>query len=112
MVNYLKWLNTFTKSQTLQIKQTIFKHDDNKLPNTAGYLYSAEVCKNNNDDNEYPNGTGWWPDSVDFDTQVETNSLQNVCLHEWKKYVGFTEIYFFCEKCDLKSEKDPIWWKK
>jgi hypothetical protein len=31
-----------------------------------------------------------------------------VCDHEFKEYVGFTERYFFCCKCDAKS-RDGIW---
>lgn len=28
------------------------------------------------------------------------------CFHKWIKYVGFTEIYYFCEYCDEKSNHD------
>lgn len=30
-----------------------------------------------------------------------------LCLHDWKEYIGFTERYWYCEKCDAKSEEDP-----
>lgn len=32
-----------------------------------------------------------------------------ICIHSWKKYVGFTESYFYCENCDEKTfdEKQP-----
>ncbi len=26
------------------------------------------------------------------------------CSHKWKIYVGFTEVYRYCTKCNLKSE--------
>ena len=26
------------------------------------------------------------------------------CFHKWKIYVGFTEVYRYCTKCNLKSE--------
>ena len=25
------------------------------------------------------------------------------CSHEWKKYEGFTEVYNYCTKCDVKE---------
>jgi hypothetical protein len=28
------------------------------------------------------------------------------CFHNWKKYVGFTEVYYYCEYCDEKSNND------
>lgn len=60
----------------------------------------------NDDDNEYPtNYAGYW-------NKEAAKPLQNVCMHDWVKYTGFTEVYFFCEKCDEKSEKEPFWWKK
>ena len=29
------------------------------------------------------------------------------CWHEWKEYIGFTERYWYCEKCDNKSKENP-----
>ena len=29
------------------------------------------------------------------------------CYHDWKEYIGFTEKYWYCEKCDAKSEENP-----
>lgn len=26
------------------------------------------------------------------------------CVHKWKKYIGLTEAYEFCEYCDLKHD--------
>lgn len=28
---------------------------------------------------------------------------QRNCFHLWKEYVGFTEVYIYCEKCDKKK---------
>jgi len=28
------------------------------------------------------------------------------CFHDWEKYVGFTEVYYYCKKCDEKSFED------
>ena len=27
------------------------------------------------------------------------------CQHEWKKYVGFTQVYDYCAKCDEKKKE-------
>lgn len=33
------------------------------------------------------------------------NSVNNkVCDHQWTPYVGFTECYEFCAKCDCKKK--------
>lgn len=28
-----------------------------------------------------------------------------VCKHEWVEYIGFTDRYNYCTKCDLKDRK-------
>jgi hypothetical protein len=33
------------------------------------------------------------------DTYVE------FCIHDWVKYEGFTEMYNYCSKCDLKDKQ-------
>ncbi len=37
-----------------------------------------------------------------------------ICAHNWKKYTGFTDVYFFCENCDEKTRDEvvPPWWNK
>jgi len=25
------------------------------------------------------------------------------CIHEWKKYEGFTDVFDYCVKCDIKN---------
>jgi hypothetical protein len=30
---------------------------------------------------------------------------QTKCNHEWVEYIGFTERYDYCKKCDLKDRK-------
>jgi hypothetical protein len=34
--------------------------------------------------------------------QAGSNDLDN-CWHNWKKYEGFNESYWFCENCDKKK---------
>lgn len=35
------------------------------------------------------------------------NKYKKVCYHDWKYYEGFTDIYYFCKKCDLKRKEKP-----
>lgn len=28
------------------------------------------------------------------------------CIHNWKKYVGFREVYEYCTKCSVKQSRD------
>lgn len=35
--------------------------------------------------------------------QTEVDKKKH-CWHEWKKYIGFTEKYEFCIKCEEKRE--------
>lgn len=37
-----------------------------------------------------------------FKNKYEAALYESTCQHQWKKYEGFTEIYDYCEKCDLK----------
>lgn len=53
----------------------------------------------NPDDNHNDKFDGNWKDSP---PKVE----EKKCFHSWKKYVGFTEIYYYCEHCDEKSNDD------
>jgi hypothetical protein len=34
----------------------------------------------------------------------QTPTADEVCSHTWKNYVGFTETYEYCTKCDMKRE--------
>ena len=64
----------------------------------------------------YSNGTitawisnFWWEISEDDDKankDAEPPKPKH-CWHEWKEYVGFTERYWYCEKCDNKSQENP-----
>lgn len=33
------------------------------------------------------------------------NSPEKSCVHEWKEYIGFTERYNYCTKCDSKENQ-------
>lgn len=35
-----------------------------------------------------------------------TDFVASSCFHDWEKYVGFTETYYYCKKCDEKSFED------
>ena len=108
MVNYLKWLKDFEKNQKLYIKETKFDTYDS-LPYVSTYLYNHNIMSHENDDDyEYP---GWMLSRKSYEDKDPSKPIQNVCFHDWKKYVGFTEVYFFCEKCDEKTPKEPNWWK-
>lgn len=42
-----------------------------------------------------------------FDNKKEASGeSKKPCQHSWKKYVGFTEVYYYCEYCDEKSNHD------
>lgn len=52
----------------------------------------------------------WWQDW--HKNNIEPPEDNKNCWHDWKEYVGFTERYWYCEKCDVKSKEDPnIKWK-
>jgi hypothetical protein len=63
-----------------------------------------------NDDDEF-----WW-----VNAQAEDLDDNKVCSHQWVEYLGFTEHYWFCKKCDKKSREKPEdddnpylpWWAK
>lgn len=41
-----------------------------------------------------------------FELDLESSSLEldiKSCIHDWTEYVGFTDIYLFCKKCDVKQ---------
>jgi hypothetical protein len=33
-------------------------------------------------------------------------TISSFCAHDWKQYVGLTEVYKFCVKCDEKDFGD------
>lgn len=63
-----------------------------------------------NDDDSF-----WWINGGSED--LDDNKI---CSHRWLEYFGFTDHYWFCEKCDKKSNEDPKndddfdlpWWRK
>jgi hypothetical protein len=46
-------------------------------------------------------GGDWDGDSFS-DFPREDDDPQDYCSHEWVKYEGITERYYFCKKCDKK----------
>lgn len=62
-------------------------------------------------DQENVNGwiSNFWWEIDEEEKQKENNSptKDKNCWHEWKEYTGFTEKYWYCEKCDFKSKEDP-----
>jgi len=36
--------------------------------------------------------------------EIEENKIPGYCNHEYKKYVGFTEVYTYCIYCDDKRD--------
>lgn len=39
-------------------------------------------------------------------TKTNKEDQPKNCIHNWKKYVGFTETYYYCEHCDEKTNDD------
>lgn len=50
----------------------------------------------------------WWEVNPEenVNKDAEPTKTKN-CWHDWKEYIGFTEKYWYCEKCDAKSEENP-----
>jgi hypothetical protein len=50
----------------------------------------------------------WWeiPEDEQINKDAEPPKPKH-CWHQWKEYVGFTERYWYCEKCDSKSQENP-----
>lgn len=58
-------------------------------------------------DNYNESTFGWLP-IQEFDWFVEMGSFKRILVdddehhHSWKHYVGFTDIYDYCQTCDIK----------
>lgn len=48
-----------------------------------------------------------WFHNGTLPTEKEEEKKAKHCWHDWKEYNGFTEHYWYCEKCDAKSEENP-----
>lgn len=49
-----------------------------------------------------------WDDYKDLmDLFGNPKEDKNECYHLWKEYLGFTERYFYCIKCDKKEKEEP-----
>ena len=40
------------------------------------------------------------------DGYKQSNKETKHCTHNWKKYVGFTDVYYYCDHCDEKTNND------
>lgn len=47
-----------------------------------------------------------WLKILGSDDEVD-EFFNSSCSHEWKEYIGFTDKYWFCTKCDKKSKEKP-----
>ena len=43
------------------------------------------------------------PDDITYQYQPEHYEIK--CSHDWKEYIGFTERYNYCSKCDVKENQ-------
>jgi hypothetical protein len=48
-----------------------------------------------------------WIRQSSYNPTPDESTQTKSCFHEWKEYVGFIEHYWYCEKCDAKSEENP-----
>lgn len=48
-----------------------------------------------------------WINFPETPANKDAEPTNKVCLHDWKEYTGFTDKYWYCEKCDAKSEENP-----
>lgn len=63
---------------------------------------------------EEENISGWisnfWWENFEEEKEQDKNTIPSKdknCWHDWKEYIGFTEKYWYCEKCDVKSKENP-----
>jgi hypothetical protein len=70
--------------------------------NTSFVLF----CSEENNWSIYDEWNDWFHNGT-LPTKKEEEKKPKNCWHEWKEYTGFTEHYWYCEKCDAKSEENP-----
>lgn len=46
-------------------------------------------------------------DWLDMFGDYDSKKIVTECNHLWKEYLGFTEKYFYCTKCDKKESEKP-----
>ena len=99
------------------------QHKKITVKSPAGETYTVSVsCSYTGASSFTPNiasffgGNGWtvyddwndWINIIDIPANKDAEPTKDrPCLHEWKEYTGFTEQYWYCEKCDAKSEENP-----
>jgi hypothetical protein len=97
-------------------------HNKFEIKTSSGtYVVSVELSSNIKDKNVnvlYDNGviTSWisnfWWETPAEEKDEKANKDADPpkpkhCWHDWKEYLGFTERYWYCEKCDEKSKENP-----
>ncbi len=65
----------------------------------------GNIYKHLLDSYEYYTQDGYYNPDRSWDNPFGDSSKPKECEHEWKQYVGFTETYTYCKKCDKKEEK-------
>lgn len=95
--------------------------NDNKFlikTSDGTYVVSVELSSNLKDKKVnvlYDNGVitswisnFWWETQEDDSANKDADPPKpKHCWHDWKEYLGFTERYWYCEKCDEKSKENP-----
>lgn len=68
--------------------------------NNSFFIWNSDDDKNIKKDKHNTDGEVW--NDPMFEQMYEHGV--DYCYHKWKIYVGFTEVYRYCTKCNLKSE--------
>lgn len=70
------------------------------------YSYSGTTPRlEGNNWSIYDEWNEWFHNGTPINNKEEKKSSH--CWHDWKEYTGFTEHYWYCEKCDEKSKENP-----
>jgi len=80
-----------------QVGQKVYRNGDRKKEGTVlqydisiGQYQVEYVGDDGLKTREWTDGGGWWSNIAH-------------CWHNWKEYIGFTERYYYCTKCDEKK---------
>lgn len=104
----LNSLNTISKCVTASHNYT-FSASYNL--NQGDRVYIEAVCKDQDMQVSFSaklNNMSWTarPPRSEFSaiyTKTSERLTNKPCSHEWTRYVGFTDVYEFCTKCDKKN---------
>ncbi len=92
-----------------------YVNDNPKLAVSAFYNWDDEVAKFNK---SHTSQYGWYLPTVDPAKPKESikaegyedwetfvpKPIEQICYHNWVKYTGLTEEYYFCRACDAKKQ--------